>query len=511
MKPWLPSFTFFLLVHFTPASSKSIELTILNTTDIHAEFAWDNTINPEGDWLRLATLIRRERERAGGEKHCLLIDCGDSIQGSLIGQLSSGEVGIIMLNKLNYDAWIPGNHELDFGVDRLRDLLETCRIPIINGNFSLINAPSFPAYRIYEKSGVKIAVIGMNSSFLQNWLWGSNMKGYEITMAMPLIETLLPEIMAHRPALIIAALHQGFMENDKRNVNEIMDIARRFPQIDLILGGHTHRLFVGKKIAHSWYVQAGCKGRYLARITVEIEPIKQQVLGIASQMIDIAGEEQDAVCHDAVLGWLQSADHFAKKKIVHVNKAVSSAGIPGSDCPMSEIICRAIAWKTNVDVVFHGILSDHSWPGNQWLDEAGLFATIPYENTIGIAELTPAEIITIFNEQQAYRHTNSFNGIWGVHPVCDSATGTITSLNSSDGTIWKTGSRLRVAFNSHTIAGGGGRFPVLKQLLNQPEVRLIDTSLNSRDLVREFLQCGADWQKSPVRWVDPFICPQLRH
>ncbi len=83
------------------APSAVVELTILQTTDIHAHIH-----DPDGNagWLRLATAIGKERAAVGGKGNCLLIDCGDTVQGTLAGAVSLGEVSIAMLNALQYDA-----------------------------------------------------------------------------------------------------------------------------------------------------------------------------------------------------------------------------------------------------------------------------------------------------------------------------------------------------------------------------------------------------------------------
>jgi hypothetical protein len=130
-----------------------------------------------------------------------------------------------------------------------------------------------------------------------------------------------------------------------------------------------------------------------------------------------------------------------------------------------------------------------------------LFATIPYENTIGTAELTADAIISILNEQQQFQKTLSYNGIWGIHPHRDLKTGKIESLSFADGSVCDSQTRILVAFNSHAIAGGGGRFPELKRQLNLQEARLFDTAWNSRDIVREYLINNADWHQAPIRWI----------
>ncbi len=135
------------------------------------------------------------------------------------------------------------------------------RVPIINGNFRIADTPPFSAYRIYEKSGVKIAVIGLNASYLPNCFWGRRMQRFKVEKGSAVVERILPELIRLQPDMIILALYHGWRDRDERNVNEIRTIAALFPQIDLILGGHTHRAIADMKVGRAWYGQAGCTWR----------------------------------------------------------------------------------------------------------------------------------------------------------------------------------------------------------------------------------------------------------
>ncbi|NLZ59957.1 MAG: hypothetical protein GX901_04770, partial [Lentisphaerae bacterium] len=103
---------FFLLLFLFAAllAAEQRQLYFLQTTDIHSVLVDEGPAY--GSLLRLATLIKEQRSSLGAQR-CLLIDCGDSIQGTLIGALSRGEAGMAALRALRYDVWVPGNHEFD--------------------------------------------------------------------------------------------------------------------------------------------------------------------------------------------------------------------------------------------------------------------------------------------------------------------------------------------------------------------------------------------------------------
>ena len=143
------------------------DVVIMQTTDMHGVFEEEDTPQP-GSWLRITTMVKRIRQREEGK--CILVDCGDNAQGTLATALSRGMAGIIPLKTMKYDAWVPGNHELDYGVERFGELTEAVNDIVLCGNLYIKGKEPFPAWRMIERNGVKVAVIGMSASYAQHWL-----------------------------------------------------------------------------------------------------------------------------------------------------------------------------------------------------------------------------------------------------------------------------------------------------------------------------------------------------
>ena len=172
-----------------------------------------------------------------------------------------------MLNHLNYDAWVPGNHELDFGTRRFHELCKKTNIPVLSGNFEFTpkDAFQFQKYKVYQRANKKIIVIGMQASFLNYWSTGSQFSNCRVWSAKEELVKIMPKVLAENADLIILALHQGLAFRDSRKVNEVLEIAKLFPEIHLILGGHTHRDFPAQVLSNGVvYIQAGAHARSLS-------------------------------------------------------------------------------------------------------------------------------------------------------------------------------------------------------------------------------------------------------
>jgi 2',3'-cyclic-nucleotide 2'-phosphodiesterase (5'-nucleotidase family) len=474
--------SFFLLFLATCTLAEETVLTILQTADLHAHVAWADDADVDGDWLRLASVVREQREAAGRE-NSLLIDCGDTVQGTLIGEVSEGRVATTLINAMDFDVWVPGNHELDYGSARFAGFLDQVTVPTLNGNVR-VNARSLPAYQIFQRAGLTVAVIGMNASFQSNWLWGERMDGMSWEPAVTAIARTMPAVLARQPDIIILALHQGWLEDDLRQVNEVSAISQQFPQIHLILGGHTHREFAGRRLGRAWYMQPGSHAQFVGRVKLTVD--RGEVIDISSELIPTAKAPPDPEAQAAVLDWLRKARETAEKPVFTLPRALNATGTPGIDCETSELLCAAFAAETGAVGAIHARLSSHSWAAGHSFSEADLFRLIPYENGVAVALLSESDLRAILTEQLSWRDHRSFGGIWGFHAEID-AEGSRVGRIRLPGRDLKPGERIPVAFNSYTVASGGGRFPILRRLLRTPQVQLRDQRVNSRTLLRNYL------------------------
>ena len=135
-------------------TEKNGDIYILFTSDVHCGI--DQGVGYAG--LRQ---VRDGLEAKGYET--ILVDNGDSIQGESIGTLSRGEAIIDLMNDMEYDVAIPGNHEFDYGTDRFLELTKEADFPYISCNFTYQDELVFEPYVIKEAAGKKIAFVGVTT------------------------------------------------------------------------------------------------------------------------------------------------------------------------------------------------------------------------------------------------------------------------------------------------------------------------------------------------------------
>ena len=126
-----------LLLLLLPLCGKEVQVRILQTSDLHGNLLGDG-ISPT-TVLQLASVVRQASAEAEGGR-AILIDTGDTIQGSLASRLSNGEAMAVFVAALGYDAWIPGNHDFDFGGDVFLRTALALRKIVLCGNLSPASA-----------------------------------------------------------------------------------------------------------------------------------------------------------------------------------------------------------------------------------------------------------------------------------------------------------------------------------------------------------------------------------
>ncbi|MFD0314327.1 bifunctional metallophosphatase/5'-nucleotidase [Streptomyces flavalbus] len=252
--------------------AKRYSLTVLGTTDLHGRvFNWDYfkdadyadaAGNTQG-LARISTLVKQLREERG-RRNTLLIDAGDTIQGTPLTYYYAkvdpitAEGGPVhpmaqAMNAIGYDAVALGNHEFNYGIETLRKFEEQCDFPLLGAN--AVDAktlkPAFPPYfmktfRVPGAKPVKVAVLGLTNPGIAIWD-----KAYvQGKLAFPGLEEQaakwVPKLKSMGADVVVVSAHSGasgtssygdqlpYVENAAANV------ARQVPDIDAILVGHAH-------------------------------------------------------------------------------------------------------------------------------------------------------------------------------------------------------------------------------------------------------------------------------
>lgn len=208
-------------------------VTILGTSDLHGHFMpWDyaaDKLNMSGSLSQIATKVKAIRQE---QNNVILVDAGDTIQGNFVETFKEEPIDPMMLgfNEMNYDVWVLGNHEFDFGLNVLNRSLTQFKGTSLAGNIQRPDGnPFLPGYTIIERGGIKIGVIGMDTPMTQVFAEGTNrLEGMTFTNPTLEVKKIVKQIEGKVDAIVLVA-HMGLdNENDIADTG-VTDIANGNP------------------------------------------------------------------------------------------------------------------------------------------------------------------------------------------------------------------------------------------------------------------------------------------
>ncbi|GEM_PF-167110 len=298
-------------------------VTILATSDLHGYLApFDYYANrPANRGLaKVATIVRGVRK---DQPDAMLIDCGDTIQGSPMEDLHSHAVQkflakradgpqpgpepapdpmIAAMNALDYDAMVVGNHEFNFGLDTMLRAKRESEFPWLGANVTAAaNADEALAIQkrdfksahdsleervmipliVNEVNGVTVAVIGLTTPVIPSFELPENVSAYRFENALASAKEWVKYARERRQAdIVIIAAHMGLerglddptpFPSQLPGENQIYEIAQKVPGIDAIVFGHTHQELAGKSVNGVLLAQPKFWGQSVARLTINME------------------------------------------------------------------------------------------------------------------------------------------------------------------------------------------------------------------------------------------------
>ena len=216
-----------------------------------------------GGMAHMATLIKAIRAERPG--NTLLVDNGDTWQGSYTSLKTQGEDMVNVQNALGVDV-MTAHWEFTYGAERVKELIEKCNFPFLAGNVrdTEFEEPVFESTHYFERGGIKIAVIGQAFPYtpianprymIPEWSFG---------IQEDIVRSHVEAARAEDADLIVLASHNGFDVDRK--------LASRVDGIDVILTGHTHDAIPGViKVNDTLLVATGSHSKFLGRLDLDVQ------------------------------------------------------------------------------------------------------------------------------------------------------------------------------------------------------------------------------------------------
>ena len=292
-------------------------LRIIGTSDLHGKFLpWDYALNAEslsGSVAQLSTAIAQYRT-----DNTLLMDAGDTIQDNssdIFVGMDDVHPMVQAINALNYDVWVTGNHEYNYGMDVTKKTIADLDCKVLTGNVYDENGdPIADGYTIIEQDGVRVAVIGMVTPNIVRWD-AVNLADCKVTDPLEETRKIIDAIQGQYDVLV-GVFHMAINNEYSTPNSGVTDILNACPEFDVMISSHDHAQIPGMDINGVLVVQNKNMAQTMAVIdlTLEKDGDGWKVADKVSESINIADFEPDP----AIVELLGKYDEMAKEDAVQV-------------------------------------------------------------------------------------------------------------------------------------------------------------------------------------------------
>ena len=544
-----------------------VELKVIETSDVHGSFYPYDFIDRKdvkGSLARVHTYVEEQRKQYGDR--VLLLDNGDILQGqpsayyyNYIDQ-QSRHLAAEMLSYMGFDAGNMGNHDVEVSRPVFGRWAADCDFPILGANIIETDTgkPHFKPYVVFERGGIRIAVLGMITPGIPAWLSENLWEGLRFDDMEETARKYMPILKKKEKAdVVIGLFHTGdeaqWLSGIYRE-HAAQEVAERVPGFDVVLFGHDHsrdcHKIVNVEGDSVLLINPGNAAHVVSDVTIKCvvengRVISKLVEGELASVDDLPVSEafmqQFSKQYDAVT-------HFISKKIGHFAATITTRPAYFGPSAFIDLIHSLQLTLTGADISFAAPLSYDAQIKEGDVYVSDMFNLYKYENMLYTMDLTGREILDALeysyglwinemkskNDHVLLMDVSQENAGDGrakfLHPMFnfDSAAGIIYTVDvtkpagqkvkierMADGTPFDLDKHYKVAVNSYRGNGGGEHLTKGAGIAHDDLIKrvIVSTDKDLRYYLMEYIEQHPDvnpqllnqWKLVPEEWTKSAI------
>lgn len=415
---------------------KTVTLKFIETTDVHGMFFPTNYTTGKavgGSMARVSSYVKSQRATYGN--NLILLDNGDILQGQPTNyywnfiDTQDENIAASVVNYMGYDAQAFGNHDIETGHNCYDKWNREVKCPILAAN--MINAetgnPYTNPYKIIEREGVKIAILGMTTPAVPNWLSESLWSGIRFEEMVSCTRKWVKTIKEkENPDLIIGLFHSGLkggITNDEYDENATLAVALRVHGLDAIFYGHDHlsnfgfiRQYEEKNDDYPFYfitkdggpssavslsktdsvliVNPGSNAYNVGEATITLTMQNNKVVSkkITGQLVSMKSMPIDEEYMNYFADDIRRLQEYTTKKIGTFESSMNMGDAFFGSSAFIDFIHNIQMKTTGADISFTGPLAINTTINAGTVTTADMFNLYKFENTLYVIQMTGAEI-----------------------------------------------------------------------------------------------------------------------
>ena len=399
----------FLLLLAACCTPKNEEHTLhlLTTNDVHGRwFSSDYVGKGTRESLLAVNWYVDSIRNAVGEENVLLIDAGDCLQGDNASyyynyvDTKSEHLFTRLMAYMKYDAVTVGNHDIETGhavYDRVNKELKRHGIPFLAGN-AIRNdngKPYFQTYKVFERAGMKVLVLGYTNPHNPAWMDESLWSGMHFVSLIPRVQEDVDMAVAkEKPDVVIVSVHSATGNGKGESIGaQGKDLYDSLKGVDFVVCSHDHKQVIicdGKRAL----INTGNRAKFLGHgeLTVSFKDGKVAGKKISAGLISIDKRKTDPVMKKTFQKEYEMVKTFSTKEIGALAMDLRTRDAYSGMCDYVNLIHTVSLKGSGADISFSAPLTYNSTIKAGVLVYNDLFSIYPFENQLYTLRLKGKEI-----------------------------------------------------------------------------------------------------------------------
>ncbi len=388
------------------AKSKTVKLRIIETSDVHGSFFPYDFINRKpknGSLARVSSYVENLRKTYG--KNLILLENGDILQGQptcyFYNYINTKDRNIAadVVNYMKYDAQSFGNHDVETGHEVYDKWVKELNCPTLGANIinTKNNKPYVRPYTILKRDGVKIAVLGMLTPAIPNWLTENLWKGLRFEEMVKSATYWMNYIQKNeKPDVVIGLFHSGRsggIVTDTYKEDAAIEVAEKVPGFDIVFYGHDHIAWKGtvkdKNGKSVLCLDPSNNAINVADAEITISPEGKTVEG---NIVNITKEPIDEKFMANFKPQIDKINEFVDRKIGVFDTTIYTRESFFGSSAFNDLIQNLQLRITNADISFNAPLLFDAKINQGDIRVSDMFNLYKFENQLYVMRLTGEEI-----------------------------------------------------------------------------------------------------------------------
>lgn len=403
------------LLMLQPAMAKkktqTVTLRIVETSDVHGSFFPYDFITRKpkrGTLARVSTYVNKLRAELGD--NVILVDNGDILQGQPTCyyynyiDTESTNVAADVINYMHYDAETFGNHDVETGHACYDKWIKEVNCPMLGANIidTQTGKPYVPPYTILNRQGVKIAIIGMITPAIPNWLTEDIWSGLRFDEMVSTARYWMDYLQKNEhPDVVVGLFHsgkEGGIKTAEYEEDASIRVAQEVPGFDLVLFGHDHTRHnevitnvEGKPVT---CLDPANNAISVADATIQLTLRKGKVISktVSGNIVDVVNEPLDEAFMEHFKPHMEKVSAFVNRQIGVFKNTISTRDSYFGNSAFNDFILNLQLQITGADISFNAPLSFDASIKKGPVTVSDMFNLYKFENQLYVMRLTGEEI-----------------------------------------------------------------------------------------------------------------------